>query len=198
VGETERKPDRWGFLEQVERAIDAPDLEHVDVVAIYPQVAALAQRLQPGAQLIEANINDAAPGTVDARGDARATFVFAFAGVDPAARIGAEKYGRMVRIAVRHAQLQGTVRDDNLAVHRLVDRGHPRYGALPAPTCPLVKVFEHAVVSGVPRAAVMSLDYLNERMSMPKTPFVWALHVKDHSELSRRIDAASCAVVDKR
>lgn len=173
----------------------------LDLTEVMLQASALAIAENPQAHLMAANFYRVrAARTTLADGDV--TLAYQYRYQDATRAPGEDIVGGSIAVNARAGRLwasqYGTSTGFLDAYERAKKEGKPLssvFRPLPQPACTSVKAWEAAQASGMPENAVARWQL---RPVMRKDQFIWHIEVEGHDELTRDIDAATCAVQGKR
>lgn len=177
-----------GDLEWV-RPVEAADMSKVDIADLCGQARPIAERLQPGAQLVDIVAFEITNGLADLTGASRVLCEFEFAGTDPTQPPGKDSVEYKIDVQAKGGTLTG--RRMKWPASRLKHFD----GALEFPTCSSQKMWTVATSSGVPGNAVATIHFYGNKAFSPKSPHVWSVRVDGHDEYRREIDGKTCAMV---
>jgi len=172
-------------------AIEVADPTHVDLLDVYPQIKAIALRLQGDARLLEIHAFHVRRGTVDLSRDGRIVVQFRYNALDRSKPPGDEEVERPITVAIEGGT--ATAQLGTSAIRFRYDSG-----ALPDPECSTITAWATAVASGVPDDSVATLHYHDNGAHSETSPVIWSLRVDGQNKLHREIDARTCAIVERR
>ena len=170
--------------------VRATDLTTLDLVTLYGEARAVALRLQPGAKFMSLVAFDLTDGVIDLTSEMRAVFTFEFVGTIEGAPPGKDVVQRTIRINAEHGKLVGTRSEHGVTTLKLNGGKF-----LHDPTCTSKAAWAAAVKSGVPKDAVVTLHFYDNRAFSPASPDVWSFRVNGHDEYRREVDGKTCAIV---
>ena len=174
-------------------AIQAADLEHVDLLDLLPQATTVARRLEPRAVLVHiTGLVPFAGGTVDLRGKAGAHYDYEYSYLDRTKPPGQDKIEGNIWVMAEN----GRLRTNQGSVAFIL--GSSRYASAapaPEPRCPVQKAWRIVVQSGVPANALanVSLEIYQFGRSLPH----WWFMVDGHPDYERKVDAVTCSIMGR-
>jgi hypothetical protein len=180
-----------GFAGDLEwtRPVETADMTKVDIGDLFAQARPIADKLQPGAQLVNIVAFDITGGVADLTGESRVMYEFEFAGTDPSQPPGKDSVEFRVDVEAKAGALTG--RRMKWPASHLKHFG----GAIEPPKCSSATMWATATGSGVPSNAVATIHFYQNRAFSPQAPFVWSVRVEGHDEYRREIDGKTCAMV---
>jgi len=171
---------------------EVADLGHVDPQELVAQARMIAVRIEPHAVLeaISVQGGQLTGGTIDLTGKNAITYMFEWIYLDKTRPPGQDKVEGALWIEASGGRFVARPHSHAIQLLQALQRVST---PTPDPRCRVRDAWTAVVKSGVPANAVPSLFY--HKRSTEKL-FVWLFMVDGHPELSRRVDGATCAIVD--
>lgn len=175
--------------------IRADDPERVDLVDLFWQARAAAEKLQPSPGLVEISALRVVRGTVDTTGTSAAEYRFRYEGRNPSRPACEDEVIVGITVLVGAGTLKARESDGTTRRKDYRERQPRGDGELIVP-CSSTKAWAAAVRSGVPENAMATFAYGQPHLEGPGR--AWEVYVKGPPAFEREIDPGTCEVVSTR
>lgn len=178
-------PARPGNPDVLEATLDVVDPQHVELLDVVRQSAALARRLESEAELTGIRGDELRTGTLDLRSarNPLASVTFHFLRRDPTRPPGQDVTEGHVEVWLTGTTLTARRSETSDPLFKIL-------GPLPVPECTLRAAWTAVVESGVPADAIAGAR--TWRTPSQREP-VWLFAVEGHDEYRREIAMKTCA-----